>query len=162
MPTAITALANVTLGSNATTITFSSISQSYQDLFFVFNLKSTTSAEYVGMRVNGLTSLYGMNMFDGSNTTTNAYSTVNTSTMFHDQNYGNIQPSYFGATYMYVCDYSSTNRHKSTFIKMGNQSIQSINMGRFPNNTAITSIVFNLQNWQYATGSSIALYGISA
>lgn len=161
MPSAITALANVTLSSNASTITFSSISQSYRDLIFVFNLGSSVGADYVGMRVNGLTSLYGSNSFTGSNTTTNASSGVNSSILFLDPVYGNLQPT-LGASYMYVCDYSSTNRHKSAFIKMGNFGIQSINNARFPNNSAITSIVFNLQNWQYAAGSSIALYGVSA
>lgn len=161
MPSAITPLANVTLSSNVTTVTFSSISQSYQDLIFVFNMKTASGTDFVGMRINGLTSLYGMSMFDGSNTTRNAYSTVNTIRNYFDQNYASIETN-GQAAWMYIHDYSSTNRHKSGFLKSGTAYNQSTAFYRFPSSSAMTSIVFDLTGGQYGIGSNIALYGVSA
>lgn len=164
MATAITPLANVTLGANASTITFSSISQSYRDLFFVFNLKSTTSTDYVNYKVNGLTTLYGFNMLDGSNTTINANTTYNTSLSQIDQNYPSIASATFNSGTMYMADYSATDRRKNVFIKNANQNgFQLVlNGSRTPATAAITSIVFALGSYQFAAGSSIALYGVSA
>lgn len=161
MASAITPLANVTLASNVSTITFSSISQSYQDLIFVFSMKTASGTDYVGMRTNGLTSLYGMNMFDGTNTTKNAYATVNGSRAYFDQNYASIETN-GQAAWLYIHDYSSTNRHKSAFLKSGTAYNQSTNFIRFPNNSAMTSIVFDLTGNQYGIGTNIALYGVSA
>jgi hypothetical protein len=164
MATAITALANVTLGANASTITFSSISQSYRDLIFVLNLKSTTSTDSVFFKVNGLTSLYGYNLLDGSNTTINANTTFNTSSLVIDQNYPSIASATFNSGTMYMADYSATDRRKNVFIKNANQYGYQLvlNGARTPSTAAVTSIVFGMSNWQFAAGSSIALYGVSA
>lgn len=164
MATAITALANVTLGANASTITFSSISQSYRDLIFVFNLKSTTSTDFVSYKVNGLTSVYGFNLIDGNNTTLNANTTYNTSAAQIDQNYNSIASASFNSGTMYMADYSATDRRKNVFIKNSNQGGYQLvlNGARTPTTAAITSIVFSLASWQFAAGSSIALYGVSA
>jgi hypothetical protein len=163
MPSAITPLANVTLGSNAATITFSSINQSYQDLLFVFNLQSVTAGDFIAVRVGGFTSLYGFNMYDGNGTNRNAWTTVNSSFFQFDQNYQSIETARLNAAHMYICDYSATNRHKSVFLKTGRAGQLSLNGGRLPNNsTAITSITFSLSNWSFAAGSSVALYGVSS
>lgn len=164
MATAITALANVTLGANASTITFSSISQSYRDLLFVFNMKSTTGSDSISYKVNGLSTLYGFMITDGSNTTANANTTYNTSAARIDQNYSTIVSSQFNSITMYMADYSATDRRKNVFIKSNNQNgYQLANNGaRTPSNDAVTSIVFSLDNWQFATGSSIELYGVLA
>lgn len=161
---ALVALANVTLSSNASTITFSSISQSYRDLLFVFNLKSTTGSDFVQYRVNGLTSVYGFNLLDGSNTTINANTTYSTSFGQIDQNYANIASSQPNSGSMYMADYSATDRRKNAFIKNSNQGgFQLVmNGARTPATAAITSIVFSLGTGQFATGASLALYGITA
>lgn len=160
---ALVALANVTLTANASTITFSSISQSYRDLLFVFNLKST-GTDYVQYRVNGLTSVYGFNLWDGQNTTINANSTYNTSFGQIDQNYANVVSGAFNSGSLYMADYSATDRRKNTFIKNSNQGgFQLVlNGARTPATAAVTSIVFSLGTHQFGTGASIALYGVTA
>jgi hypothetical protein len=161
---ALVPLANVTLTSNATTITFSSISQSYRDLLFVFNLKSTLAPEAVSFRVNGLTSFYGYNLWDGSGTTINANTTYNTSSSALDANYATSSTSIASSGSLYMADYSATDRRKTSFIKnsneRGNQLV--LNGSRTPATAAVTSIVFSVPNFQFATGSSIALYGVTA
>jgi hypothetical protein len=161
---ALVALANVTLTGNASTITFSSISQSYRDLLFVFNLKSTTSVDFVNYRVNGLTSFYGFNLWDGSGTTVNANTTYNTSFGQFDQNYSTIANAQFASGSLYMADYSSTDRRKTSFIKNSNQygGQLVLNGSRTPATAAVTSIVFALGTHQFATGSSIGLYGVTA
>jgi hypothetical protein len=164
MPSALVALANVTLGANATTITFSSIDQSYRDLFIVINAKSTTGGDSITYKINGLTSLYGFIITDGNATTINATTTFNTSAARIDQNYQSISSSYYNSITMYIADYSATDRRKNTFIKSQNQAGYQVanNGARTPSTAAITSIVFGMDNWQFATGTSIALYGVTA
>lgn len=163
MASALTALANVTLGANASTITFSSISQAYRDLLFVLNVKSTTTGDSISYKVNGLTSLYGFIILDGNNTTANATTTFNTSASRIGQNYQTINASLFNSVSIYMADYSSTDRRKNTFIKSTNQNGYQItnNGARTPSTAAITSVVFALDSWQFAAGSSIELYGVS-
>jgi hypothetical protein len=162
--TAVVALANVTLGANASTITFSSISQSYRDLLFVFNMQSTTASDSIAYRVNGLTSLYAFGIFDGNNATVNATTTFNTSFALLDQNYISINTSPYQTATLYMADYSATDRRKNSFIKSNNQRGFQLanNASRSPATAAVTSIVFSLGNWQFAAGSSIALYGVTA
>lgn len=162
--TAVVALANVTLGANASTITFSSISQSYRDLLFVFNMQSTTATDFIAYRVNGLTSLYGFGIFNGANAFANANTTFNTASALLDNAYPSINTSSFQTATLYMADYSATDRRKNSFIKSNNQrGFQLSNNGsRSPATAAVTSIVFSLSNWQFAAGSSIALYGVTA
>jgi hypothetical protein len=161
---ALVPLANVTLTGNATTITFSSISQSYRDLLFVFNMKSTTSTDFVNFRVNGLTSFYGFNLWDGQSTSINVTTTYNSGQAQIDQNYPSIATGFFNSGSLYMADYSSTDRRKTCFIKNSNQNgFQLVlNGARTPATAAVTSIVFAMSNWQFTTGSSIALYGVTA
>lgn len=164
MPSALVALANVTLGANASTITFSSIDQSYRDLLFILNVKSTIGGDSISYKVNGLTSLYGFIISDGQATSVNATTTFNTSAARIDQNYQSINTTMLTSITMYMADYSATDRRKNTFIKSSNQNGYQVanNGARTPATAAVTSIVFALDNWQFAAGSSIELYGVTA
>ena len=155
---AYTALANVTLGSTATSVTFSSISQAYRDLVFVLT-GTTTATQAVTVRFNGDS---GSNYFevgmDGSGSSASSFTSTQT----------NIDVAALGtsqsqATFS-VMDYSATDKHKTVLVRTDNASWGTRALaGRWGNTAAITSAVITMAGGQtFAAGSSFALYGVSA
>lgn len=165
MPTpTYTPLANVTLGSSAASVTFSSISGSYRDLVFVFNGSKTTSgAISVGLQFNSDTGSNYSNVFmygDGSSVQTGA----STSTMIFTGRVAGVNNIGDGVTS--IMDYSATDKHKSV-ISRGNAVTDNITIayaGRWANTAAITSIKAIIENGSgsFAVGSTFALYGIAS
>ena len=157
-----TALANITLGSNAASVTFSSISQAYRDLVLVIdfavasasniklNINSDTGANYsqVVMSGNGSTASSGV----GSGQTTGYLIFNDTPTS------GNRYQSI--ANFL---DYSATDKHKTTLVR-GNSAatITEANAIRWASTSAITSFVIAGTGGQFTAGSTFALYGIAA
>lgn len=164
MPSATyTPLANITLGSTASTVTFSSISQAYKDLvlvampigstpsnFLVRVNSDTTNANYsvVNMRGTGAAAASGTSSgYPGWTATFNA--SVLTS-----------------AALTVVCnimDYSATDKHKTVLIRSdGSSESTEAEAGRWANTAAITTLTLVTQGSSFVSGSSFALYGIAA
>jgi hypothetical protein len=145
----------VTLGSSASSVTFSNIPATYRDLILVSNY--TTSPDSSSeIRFNGDT---------GSN-----YSTVTmrgtTSTFSSAFTYTAIQPSNgTGETAntrqfytLQIMDYSATDKHKTVLTRMNNTSHLQAQANRWANTNAITSItVFSAT---FLTGSTFNLYAV--
>src|SRR5512147_1973064 len=136
MPTpTYTPLANVTLSSSASSVTFSSIPATYRDLVLVVNhLPSgdgdlrvqfngdTTGANYPGVAMVG----------NGSTTSSYTYT-------------GYIAPVGFGTStnrhnaIFQIMDYSATNKHKSVLTRGDNAANQTgATAGRWANTAAVT------------------------
>lgn len=155
-------LANVTLGSNASTVTFSSISQSYRDLVFVFSA-TTTGTAFSRMRINGDT---GANYFwvtltgngadpssQGGNGGSNIPLPVN-GTMESTTRWTNI---------IHIMDYSTTNKHKSGIQRADQATERTAGVAfRWGSTSAITSVEFAGNNNPFVAGSTFALYGIAS
>jgi hypothetical protein len=165
MPTpTYTALANTTLVSASSTVTFASIAQGYRDLILIINGSFASAANYT-FRFNGDT---------GSN-----YLTVNAQAPHG----GTITSATFTSTSLVVwaannfvantnftnitnvMDYSATDKHKAVLNRNGGQqsdsSLVNMSAGRWANTSAITSMTI-LGSANFNIGTTFSLYGVIA
>lgn len=165
MPSALVPLANLTLTGNQTTVTFSSISQSYRDLLLVsqlvmptdngnsfyyrFNGDSGTNYSWVQMRGDGSSIFSNAATTQAQIASAGSISTVPTSAIFS------------------VLDYSATDKHKTALLRANvmwsaDPNVMAV-VGRWANTAAITSLTIILTGATgFAAGSTFALYGVSA
>lgn len=163
MPTpTYTPLANVTLGSNTATITFSSISQSYRDLILIGQVKHDAGSSPIYGRMNSTTGIYNGTQMngDGSSASSDFYSNA---TNFQPTGGNNFMGTGVNAVFkMDFIDYSVTNKQK-TMLFRGDRSDYATfaSAHRFATTSAISSI-YLFCNSQFVAGSTFALYGVSA
>ena len=162
MPVGISAyvpLANVTLGSSAANVTFSSISQSYKDLVLVGNA-STTGTAFSGLRVNGDTgtNYNAVQMYYFGMQTQNGQARLSLAPAAY---FDSAEPWNFVLNLM---DYTATNKEKCGLLRADNTSSfgPSAVAFRWLNTSAVTSLTLFGNNQPWAAGSSFALYGVSA
>jgi hypothetical protein len=157
MPTpTYTALATVTLGSSAASVTFSSIPATYRDLILVI-VGTASGDNNPRLRLNGDTgnaSWVGV-WGNGSSATTAS----------------NTDALLFGAlstgqsnTILQIMDYSATDKHK-TILSRANQPAGSVwaFAGRWASTSAVTSAEAMAQSgFTYGAGTTFSLYGVIA
>jgi hypothetical protein len=161
MPTpTYTPLANVTLGSTTSSVTFSSIPATYRDLVVVIDGGITSGAEAMSMRFNGDSGTnYHYVLANGNGSTTGSFAVG--STIF-----ARLGSIYTGSNNFVasVMDYSATDKHK-TVIARGNSSANAVFMvaSRWANTAAITSVTVlpDVAN-TFTAGSTFSLYGVIA
>jgi hypothetical protein len=158
MPTATyIALANTTLSSNTSTVTFSSIPATYRDLVVVINLVGltgtpTTAGGYVSLNGGSTASvwMYGTGSGSGSGGTSPDI------TMPFENGHGSFIVN--------VMDYSATDKHKAVLIRGNTASVSTwAIVGRWGSTDAVTSVALNAPDSgadQFVSGSTFALYGI--
>jgi hypothetical protein len=159
MPTpTYTPLATVTLGSTATSVTFSSIPATYRDLILVVIGKSGTGTEVnLALRPNNDSgNASRVFMFgDGSSTASGAF----TDALF----VGTLPTSGSNNTTSItnIMDYSATDKHK-TMLQRSNTtaSFVSAQALRWGSTSAITSIVLLVATQSIGAGTTLNLYGI--
>jgi len=167
-------IATVTLGSNTSTITFSSIPSTYAALQFRIYARSTiagTNADNVAFRINGDSAAnYTTHQLRGTTVVTaNAFANLNDgyfpSAISSTGHLSNVYAGIIAEVY----DYSSTNKTK-TFRALsgfdennfsGNSGAPNVQLTSmlWNNTAAMTSITFATSS-QFAAGTQIALYGI--
>jgi hypothetical protein len=165
MPTpTYTPLANITLGSNTTSVTFSSITSGFRDYIIVFDGAMSAGNTNLGIRFNGDTAsnysnelMYGA----GSGGGTAAAGTTN----FFTLGYVTTTDRITGTAH--ILDATTTDKHKSGLNRYGQPSgtgnpLVAAVANRWANTAAITSITVLALTNAMATGSTIALYGIAA
>jgi hypothetical protein len=160
MPTpTYTALANITLGSSAATVTFGSIPATYRDLIVVINFGTTASVGDVGIRFNGDTGTnytyveaFGSGSSTGSSAGSRSYNVI-----------GYLTSVTRIATIAQIMDYSATDKHKTTLTRE-NDAAGTLRMlaTRWANTAAVTSLSIITQTNTFATGSTFSLYGVIA
>jgi hypothetical protein len=155
MPTSTyTPLATVTLGSSASSVTFSSIPATYRDLVLVYAGSTGSFANDLAARFNSDTgSNYSrVAMFNtSSNTATQTFLGI-----------GNAQTGTLFNTIAQFMDYSATDKHK-TALTRSNQTdgLVEARAGRWANTAAISSInVFLGSGGNFNAGATFNLYGI--
>lgn len=160
MTATYTALANVTLGSSASTVTFSSIPATYRDLVLVA-MPIGTTANGLWIRFNNDTGTnYPVVQMTGNGST--ASSTVSTSLNYITS--GQDMATTVGlSVILNIMDYSQTNKHKTVLIRADRFSTGTrASATRWASTNALTTITLSHQSDQLATGSTFALYGIAA
>jgi hypothetical protein len=161
MPTpTYTPLANLTLGSTATSVTFSSINQTYRDLILVTNVTHSANAEIdLTIRFNG----------DSGANYNRVAMTGNGSAAASFAQTSNNGAELLGASttisgaITQVMDYSATDKHKTVLFR-GNLTAGRVSAtaARWANTAAITSLSVSVLSGNYAIGSTFSLYGIVA
>lgn len=162
MANAMVALATITLGSAASTVTFASIPATYRDLRLVSQVLS----------LSGTPTAYGssirFNSDSGSNYSTiyaygNGASTGSGSEGGTTLSWGQF-PNTGGFDTFEILDYSATDKHKSTLGRSGSVSASVwMYANRWASTSAITSITLtspDLGADTFAAGSTFSLYGI--
>ena len=154
------ALANITLGTAASSVTFSSIPATFRDLVLVFTGTGSTTLQG-RIRLNGDTgSNYTYIRMSGSGSAT-------TSAAAGSQTSGFIsaiaQATTTGALQMdiNIMDYSATDKHK-TIISQASAAANGAEafVNRWANTAAVTSVQILTSTGNWAIGTTVALYGI--
>lgn len=159
MPTpTYTPLANITLGSSAASVTFSSISQAYRDLIYVFAGKDTNYTNQM-MRFNSDSGsnyssvrMFGNGSSASSNTVAVAYNYI-----------GGMSNTDNGIITVQIMDYSVTDKHKTALAVQDIATDNTMRLAtRWASTSAISSIVVSPTSGSFAAGSTFALYGVAA
>lgn len=155
------AITTQTLGSNQSTITLSSIPQTYTDLIIVANGASTSGGAMFA-KFNGDTgSNYSCSYFYGDGSSVAGGRNLNQNGgIFGSRNGIGTQ----GGGVMQINNYSNTSTYKVMFSRQfGHNQVVWFSTGRWANTAAITSISFTDESGgQFTTGFTITLYGIKA
>jgi hypothetical protein len=156
------ALDKQTLGSNASSITFNSIPQTYTDLVIVATVQGTTGGNGTCVQFNGDTSsgLYSYTLIDGSGSS----ATSARQTGANNIQSGLIDNVNWGTQVFQVMSYANTTTYK-TILGRGNDTLQlRATVGLWRNSNAITSITVlaGPNAYNFITGSTFTLYGIKA
>ncbi len=160
MPTTTyTPLATVTLGSSASSVTFSSIPATYRDLILVHN--GTSSNSDVNTILARLNADSGSNFFqvamtgDGSATSSFTFTGTGISA-------GLTRSAQVSVNITQIMDYSATDKHK-TALSRHNNSAQALRAAatRWANTAAVSSIVLVIDSGAtFSSGTIFSLYGI--
>ena len=165
MATTYNKIATTTLGSNTSSVTFSSITSSYTDLVISVNAKMTgegnvymqigNSSVDTGSNYNSLL-IYGAG---GGNTALTAYS--NASTQF---TVGEISGTKFSANLINLMNYTSTSTFKYTLCRSiftdGSQH-SDLWSGAWRSTSAVNIIKLFHDTYSFVSGSTFTLYGIA-
>lgn len=156
------ALANITLGSSASSVTFSSIPNTFRDLVVVIDATISASDTSIDLEINADTnsgnysSIYAFGAGSGS---------PGSGTLSSSGLQVTYSPS--GGRQLIIAqllDYSATDKHK-TLISRGNATSGSdwVSMwaGRWASTTAVNQIRVKFpQTRTFSSGTTMALYGI--
>jgi hypothetical protein len=162
MPTpTYTPLANTTLGSSASSVTFSSISGSYRDLILVFN-GSASADENLRFKLNASTSGYRAIEATGSGSTTAKSTEPATGAGYITINYPSVGSGRTVGIYQFM-DYSATDKHKSVLIRNNSSDWgTAMTAARWANTAAVTSIQLYPNAGTFSAGSTFELFGIAS
>ena len=154
-----TLIDSVTLGSSTSSVTFSSIDQTYGDLVLVIEAVFTNDGRALYIRFNGDTgNNYNQVEVLANNNTPQSQSNTNIST-FQVDGYQRLATAS-------IFDYAKTNKHKSVLSRSasGSSSFPAVRAiaHRWASTAAVTSITVQLNADNLETGSTIYLYGIEA
>ena len=175
-PGSYESIATVTLGSSASTITFSSIPSTYQHLqirlishctdtsatgYGLYRFNSDTGANYASHVLYGNGSAAGANTGLGTSTTRSYWGTI------PNQASASFLSSSYAATIIDVLDYANTSKYKTTRILHGEDqntfttgSIELIS-GLWQSTAAISTITLGLDTGtNFSTYTQAALYGV--
>ena len=160
-----TPLATTTLGSAASSVTFSSISGSYTDLVLVIMEKiDNSSASFLGMRFNSDTgSNYSVTRVFGNGTsaTSDRYSSqTSMDILFPNVN----TDTAFSISFVNIMNYSNATTYKTALNRWGSNTYTLAGVGLWRSTSAITSISLGhfASAFNIVAGSTFSLYGITA
>lgn len=157
MANAMVPLANITLGSSATSVTFGAIPATYRDLQVVINAEgaSGTNDGYMFFNADTAGANYSEIQMRGNGTAAAAavYSApyINGASTWSSGNRFEVVAL--------IMDYAETNKHKSSIIRVAASLESNAISMRWANTAAITSLQLTTAAG-FIAGSTFALYGV--
>lgn len=161
-----TAFATQTLGSAASSVTFSSISGAYTDLVLVCNGKATTGTAGLGLQFNADTSGGGTNysttILEGSGAAAASERYASTFNIRIGWN-AYWDTTYEGNNIAHIMNYANTTTNKTVLARSNNAARYTEAMvGLWRSTAAISTVtVIATGGPNFDTGSTFTLYGIS-
>jgi hypothetical protein len=158
-------IATVTLGSNGSTITFSSIPSTYRHLQVRGTLNNTgTDAALVTFNGDSGAN-YARHRLAGNGSATNASGGGSQNNFYINSYVGFLSTaSVFSPMILDILDYKETTKYKTARALSGGENNSSggveLNSGLWQNTAAVTSITFTSSTGNWLAGSTLALYGI--
>jgi hypothetical protein len=150
-------LASTTLTSSASSVTFSSIDQSYGDLIVVVEVNTGAGVGIVNFKFNNdaVTEVEWVSMEgDGSSATSGAFGGVT-----HFQ--GIITNSNTALHTLQLADYSATDKHTSGLYRGNSSLVTRASALRWLSTSAVTRLDVASGTNQFQTGSTFNLYGVA-
>ena len=157
MPSTYTPIATTTLGSAASSVTFSSISAAYTDIVMVFN-GSLSVGSGLTFQVNGATSGFSDTFLIGYGSSASSGRDSNvTSSFFADIGTTN------STAILNFMNYSNTTTFK-TVLSRGSAAGNGVSasVGLYRSTSAITEIKILSPSGNITTGSTFTLYGVKS
>ena len=162
MATALTPIAWQSLASATATVTFSSIPGTYRDLRLVISgLGSAAGYAKINLNSDSASNYYEVTAAgSGSSAVTDsgnlAYAII--------ANFANWTATYANVTTIDFLDYSATDKHKTLLVRNNNAGTGTeMIANRWASTSAINNIVVAFTGAvNFATGTTFALYGVSA
>lgn len=162
------ALATTTLTSSASTVTFSSIPQTYRDLCLIVYGRTDAARryEFCALEFNGdISSSYTSTNFYWENGGFGSY-TASDGNGFNILGVMGAQAAtdHFNTNKFDILDYSATDKHKIVLFSADDPGRQSyVYAGRYPLTNQITSLKFKtVQGASFVAGTMLSLYGIAS
>ena len=158
-----TPIATTTLGTAASSVTFSSISGSYTDIRLVANIKGSASS-YPTIRLNGDSgSNYSDTELSGNGTAASSGRNASTTVMYFTRSAVWTTSDFSFNVLTDFMNYSNTTTYKTVLSRAnaaGSATDAVVSLWR--STSAITSIVISATSGTMAVDSTFTLYGIAA
>lgn len=156
-------IATTTLGSSASSYTFSSISQAYTDLVVVANAKFTGAVDnsYYCRFNSDSGSNYSGTIIYGSGSSAASGRVSNQTSL----EWGRITSNNFNYSALFIQNYSNTTTYKSTLSRGGTSDGYVVGWANLWRSTAAIStieIIAFATGGNFAAGSTFTIYGIKA
>jgi len=156
-------IASTTLGSSASSVTFSSIPQTYTDLVLITEGIGASGGSYdvdMNVRLNSDTGgNYSFTYFYGNGSTTNANRGTNTSNGI----IGGVNDSGRSMSICHFNNYSNTDTYKTFIARINRPTLVAAFVNLWRSTSAISTIyLYPDSSKSFAAGFTFTLYGITA
>lgn len=157
MPATYEKIATTTLGSSATSVSFTSISGSYTDIVLISYAKVTAGENGSQFTFNGDTgSNYSTNFLYGIGAGASSVRSSGGS-----MNVGRFDSTAFYTSITHLMNYSNTTTYKTVISRMNDNTLTGVNIGIWRSTSAVTSLNLDVAFMgSFVTGSTFTLYGI--
>ena len=155
-------IATQTLGSAASSVTFSSIPSTYTDLVIICNFGGSSAGQDFTFRYNGDTgSNYSDTRMYGNGT--NAVSNNNTSATKITADSVGVSTSLQAFDTIQIFNYANTTTYKTCLVRVADAAKSTeATVGLWRNTAAITQVDLAMTSGNLLSGSTFTLYGIKA
>ena len=158
MAATYTPIASITLGAATSSVTFSSIPQTYTDLVCVINGKTTADANItVQFNSDTATNYSGTFLYGNGSTATSARQSSVASIGAGGISSASQEQ---GTNIIQIMNYANTTTNKTLLARANNSAFVQLRVGLYRSTSAITSCTLNADGTTFMTGTTFNLYGI--